>query len=84
MIKVFFEIDRLSLFGYGEIPIKFIYEDQNYYVKLEKSIIICTSNYTDEAQIKKELGDAIYNRFDAIIKFADLDIDAKKDSQQAL
>lgn len=53
------------------------YEDQNYYVKLEKSIIVCTSNYTDEAQIKKELGDAIFNRFDAIIRFADLDNDAK-------
>ena len=53
------------------------YEDQNYYVKLEKSIIVCTSNYTDEAQIKKELGDAIFNRFDAIIKFADLDSEAK-------
>ena len=53
------------------------YEDQNYYVKLEKSIIVCTSNYTDEAQIRKELGDAIFNRFDAIIRFADLDSEAK-------
>lgn len=54
-----------------------IFEDQNYYVKLEKSIIICTSNYTSITEIKDALGDAIYNRFDVIIGFDNLSPTAK-------
>ena len=46
-----------------------IYEDQNYYLTLKKSIIICTSNYTDLKDIEENLGSAIYNRFDKIIHF---------------
>lgn len=55
-----------------------IYEDRNYSLKLNKSIIICTSNYTDLKDIEKNLGSAIYNRFDKIIKFSDLNKEAKK------
>ena len=54
-----------------------IYEDQNYQVKLEKSIIICTSNYKSIDEIKEKLGNAIYNRFDSVIHFIDLSIEAK-------
>lgn len=54
-----------------------IYEDQNYHLELKKSIIICTSNYTDLKDIEKQLGSAIYNRFDNIIHFKDLDQVAK-------
>lgn len=54
-----------------------IYEDQNYKVYLNNAIIICTSNYKDEEEIRKNLGNAIYNRFDSIIHFEDLSIDAK-------
>lgn len=55
-----------------------IYEDQNYQVKLEKSIIICTSNYKSVDEIKEKLGNAIYNRFDSVIHFEDLSTDAKR------
>lgn len=55
-----------------------IFVDQNYTVQLHKSVIICTSNYKDLNEIKKELGDAIFNRFDAVIGFAELTIDAKR------
>lgn len=54
------------------------YEDQNYYLTLKKSIIICTSNYTDLKDIEVNLGSAIYNRFDKIIHFSDLSAEAKK------
>lgn len=54
-----------------------IYEDQNYYLELKKSIIICTSNYTDLKDIEEQLGSAIYNRFDKIIHFNDLDTVSK-------
>ena len=54
-----------------------IYEDQNYYLELKKSIIICTSNYTDLKDIEENLGSAIYNRFDKIIHFNDLTDEAK-------
>lgn len=45
---------------------------------MKDSIIICTSNYRDENEIKQKLEDLIFNRFDEIIGFDDLDITAKK------
>ncbi len=54
-----------------------IFEDQNYIVQLKKSVIVCTSNYRDEDEIRKELGDAIFNRFDVVIGFNELGEDAK-------
>lgn len=54
-----------------------IYEDQNYYLTLKQSIIICTSNYTDLKDIEEHLGSAIYNRFDKIIHFEDLTSESK-------
>lgn len=55
-----------------------IYEDRNYSLHLNRSIIICTSNYTDLVDIKENLGGAIYSRFDKIIKFSDLSTDVKE------
>lgn len=46
-----------------------IFEDKNYHIKLFNSIIICTSNYSSEEEIRKYLGDPIFNRFDRFIKF---------------
>lgn len=54
-----------------------IYEDQNYKLELKKSIIICTSNYKSLDDIKNKLGNAIFSRFDSVIKFEDLSISAK-------
>lgn len=45
---------------------------------MKDSIIIYTSNYRDENEIKQKLEDLIFNRFDKIIGFDDLDITAKK------
>ncbi len=56
-----------------------IYEDQNYFLELKKSVIICTSNYQDLDEIEKELGSAIFNRFDKMIKFTDLSNEAKNE-----
>ncbi len=50
-----------------------IYEDKNYTVKMGNSIIICTSNFMSEKEIKSALGEPIYSRFDAVIKFDKLD-----------
>lgn len=49
-----------------------IYEDQNYYLTLDRAVIICTSNYLNLNEIEEELGSAVYNRFDKIIYFKDL------------
>ena len=46
-----------------------VFEDKNYEVKLGPSIIICTSNYNTEEEIQEKLGDALYSRFDFLIKF---------------
>ena len=56
-----------------------IYEDQNYSLKLNKSIIICTSNYKSEDDIKSHLGNAMFSRFDAIIHFSSLAPEAKRE-----
>lgn len=55
-----------------------IFEDKNYNVELYNSIIICTSNYQSEAEIRKHLGDPIFFRFDKFIKFEDLSEDSLK------
>ena len=46
------------------------------------AIIICTSNYKSQDEIKQNLGDPIFNRFDKVIKFSDLDPEAKKTIMQ--
>ena len=53
-----------------------VFEDKNYQVLLYNSIIICTSNYLNEEEIRKNLGDPIFYRFDKFIKFEDLSIES--------
>ncbi|PWR70642.1 AAA family ATPase [Methanospirillum lacunae] len=55
-----------------------IFEDQNYKVNVGDAVIICTSNYLDEDEIKKQLGDPIYSRIEACIKFDSLSTDSLK------
>lgn len=54
-----------------------VYTDKFYEVNLENTIIFCTSNYRDEKEIRKNLGDPIYSRFDQFIRFEELSNDAK-------
>lgn len=54
-----------------------IYEDKNYRVDVRHAIIICTSNYKSKDEIKEKLGNPIFNRFDGVIRFEDLSIEAK-------
>lgn len=49
-----------------------VFEDSNYLVEMHNSIIICTSNYRNENEIRSALGDPIYFRFDDIIFYNDL------------
>ena len=49
-----------------------IFEDKNYRVELGASLVICTSNYATEGEIRQELGDPLYSRFDALIEFMPL------------
>lgn len=53
-----------------------IFADKNYTVTIRNAIIICTSNFLSEDQIRERLGDPIYSRFDAVIHFTDLQSDA--------
>lgn len=50
--------------------------DRQYTVEMKESLIICTSNFKSEKQIREQLGDAIYSRFDAIIGFNKLNREA--------
>lgn len=49
-----------------------VFEDKNYHVELGPALIICTSNYGSEDDIRQALGDALYSRFDALIPFEPL------------
>lgn len=55
-----------------------VFEDKNYRVKLGPALIICTSNYGSEDEIRQALGDALYSRFDALILFEPLSPDEIK------
>lgn len=61
-----------------------IYEDKNYCVNLEYGVVICTSNYKSEKEIKEHLGEAIFNRFDAVIHFDDLSLAAKEEIAESI
>lgn len=54
------------------------YIDKNYTVQLDNAIIICTSNFSSKDEIRENLGDPIYYRFDAFIEFDNLGLDAMK------
>ena len=53
-----------------------VYVDKNFTVKMQNSVIICTSNYMSEKEIKSALGEPIFSRFDVIIKFEKLKANA--------
>lgn len=53
-----------------------VFADKNYTVTMKNAIIICTSNFLSEEQIRERLGDPIYSRFDAVIHFTDLQPEA--------
>lgn len=48
------------------------FEDKNYKVIMKNSIVVCTSNYKSEDEIKSHLGEPIFSRFDSIIRFKEL------------
>jgi len=52
-----------------------VFEDKNYRVHLGPSLIICTSNYGTEDEIRRALGDALYSRFDSLVHFKPLSKD---------
>lgn len=48
-----------------------IFKDKTYEVNVSKTLIILTSNYLSEENIKKEIGLPVYYRIDKFIKFND-------------
>ncbi|PNV63195.1 AAA family ATPase [Clostridium sp. chh4-2] len=55
-----------------------VYVDPNYKVDVRHALIFCTSNYQTLDEVKEKLGIPIYNRFDGIIKFSPLPVEAKR------
>lgn len=53
-----------------------VFEDKNYKVKLQDTIIICTSNYMDKNKIRESIGDPLFFRFDKFINFNKLSSDS--------
>lgn len=50
-----------------------VFEDKNYQIDLKNTIIICTTNFLNEEDVKKRLSDPIFYRFDSFVKFDKLD-----------
>lgn len=48
------------------------FEDRNYKVNIGPSLIICTSNYGSEDEIRNSIGDPLFSRFDSLIRFEQL------------
>ncbi|ACV28400.1 ATP-dependent Clp protease ATP-binding subunit [Anaerococcus prevotii] len=76
-VILFDEFDKMHPLFYQAFYQMFdegIYEDKNYNVNLENSIIICTSNFRNEDEIRSTVGAPIFSRFDDFIEFKPLDI----------
>ncbi|MEW1990468.1 AAA family ATPase [Microbacterium sp. NPDC078849] len=52
-----------------------VFSDKNYRADVGRALIICTSNYDSEAEIRRALGEALSSRFDAMIQFTHLSRD---------
>jgi ATP-dependent Clp protease ATP-binding subunit ClpA len=52
-----------------------VFEDKNYRVDVGPALIICTSNYTSEDEVRRSVGDALYSRFDSVVEYKSLDKD---------
>lgn len=55
-----------------------IFEDDNYAVPVDDAIILCTSNYLSEKDIRGALGSALCSRFDALVPYQPLSQEAKE------
>ena len=56
-----------------------VFVDTNYEVHIPGGIFILTSNFGTEAEIRRELGAAMYSRIGACIAFDDLLVEAKRE-----
>ena len=53
------------------------YVDTNYDLDMRGSLIILTSNFSSEGEIKRMVGPAIFSRIDACVRFEDLKVEEK-------
>ncbi|MCL2019741.1 MAG: AAA family ATPase [Oscillospiraceae bacterium] len=80
-VILFDEFDKVhqSLFNaFYQMFDEGVFVDTNYSVNIEKSIIICTTNYKSEQEAENKLGSPIYSRFSKIIVFNPISIENKK------
>ena len=69
LIDEFDKANNIFHSAFYEVFDEGVFEDKNYRVQLGPALIICTSNYGSEDEIRRALGDALYSRFDALIPF---------------
>ena len=77
-VILFDEFDKTANIFYSAFYQMFdegIFVDKNYTVNLKNSIIICTSNFNDLNDIRRTLGEPIYNRFNDFIQYNELSKD---------
>lgn len=69
LLDEFDKCNRVFFSAFYQLFDEGVYEDKFYEVDLSNALILCTSNYLSEDDIRKNLGEAIFSRFDAFIKF---------------
>jgi len=55
-----------------------VFVESSYSVNLEKSIILCTTNYMSEQEAENKLGSPIFSRFSKVIVFKPISVENKK------
>ncbi|MBM7658413.1 AAA family ATPase [Sporolactobacillus spathodeae] len=76
LLDEFDKVNPLLYSAFYQIFDEGIYCDTNYEVKTENMIIICTSNFESELEIRRIMGNAMYYRFDSFIRFNKLSQEA--------
>ncbi|URZ05953.1 AAA family ATPase [Clostridium felsineum] len=76
LLDEFDKADPVFYSAFYELFDEGVFQDKNYKLELYNTIIICTSNYHSEDEMKKYLGDAIFYRFDKVIEFQKLSLES--------
>ncbi|MFK5708557.1 AAA family ATPase [Lysinibacillus boronitolerans] len=77
LLDEFDKCNKLFYSAFYQLFDEGVFEDKYYEVNLDNAIFLCTSNYRSVVEIKQNLGEAIYSRFDGFVEYVELAEDVK-------
>lgn len=78
LIDEFDKVNQLFYNAFYELFDEGRYVDTNYCVKLGQSIFLLTCNFSNEEEIKKTLGPAMYSRIGCCVEYTDITVEQKQ------